>query len=295
MGNRATVIGLGTNRMVALIGKVFAVFLVVLVVAGVWLWLLGARQPSQAISRYEKVIFLALKHKQPAHIRTAGSARDAVLWSGRVAFPFIGPDDPYWTEYIIFTPDSSVLSELENSTHFEDLFAAEVKLVKVPALALGVLRAQHKLGLSRRPDGPIPQSVDEAEGRLDILPTIRALDASRAAPPDMQITMVNYLEYIPAKNGGKDQGRRTYNKYGFEAMRAVHMVGGQFLFAGRITNVLIEPKNESTPGDWDDLAAMIYPDPMAIFYMEQSPRYKNSMHFRDESLERTVVIATEAH
>jgi hypothetical protein len=40
---------------------------------------------------------------------------------------------------------------------------------------------------------------------------------------------------------------------------------------------------------------MIYPDPMAIFYMEQSPRYKNSLHFRDESLERTVVIATEAH
>ena len=281
--------------MIALIGKVFAVVFVVLVIAGVCLWMLGARQPSQAISGYEKVIFLALKYGQPAHIRTAGSATDAALWSGRVAFPFIGPEDPYWTEYVILPPDSGVLSELVSSTQFEDLFAAEVKLVKVPALVLGVLRAQHKLGLSRRPDGPIPQSVDEAEGRLDILPSVRALDASRAAPPDMQVTMMNYLKYKPAENGEKGEGRRTYNKYGFEAMRAVHMVGGQFLFAGRITNVLIEPKNESTPGDWDDLAAMIYPDPMAIFYMEQSPRYKNSLHFRDESLERTVVIATEAH
>jgi hypothetical protein len=78
-------------------------------------------------------------------------------------------------------------------------------------------------------------------------------------------------------------------------MKAVHQVSGQSLFVGRISEVIIESKNESTSGEWDDLATMIYPDSLALFFMEQIPDDKSALQFRDESLERTIVIATEAY
>ena len=70
------------------------------------------------------------------------------------------------------------------------------------------------------------------------------------------------------------------------------MVGGQFLFAGRVKQVLIEPQSAPGPGEWDDLAAMIYPDPTAILSMEQNADYKRSLGDRDEGLKSTRVIAS---
>ncbi|MEL6413893.1 MAG: hypothetical protein AAFQ15_03010, partial [Pseudomonadota bacterium] len=92
------------------------------------------------------------------------------------------------------------------------------------------------------------------------------------------------------------KGRANYRRYGAEAIKAVHAVGGQLLFAGTITRVLVEPKHAPHDGamshDWDDLAAMIYPDPLAIFAMEQNPDYVAALDYRDRSLERTEVIAS---
>ena len=69
-------------------------------------------------------------------------------------------------------------------------------------------------------------------------------------------------------------------------------MGGQLLFAGKVSRVLIEPKGADAPREWDDLAAMIYPDPSAIFAMEQNEDYVASLGFRDASLKRTHVIAS---
>ncbi|MEL6856182.1 MAG: hypothetical protein AAFO83_13890 [Cyanobacteria bacterium J06607_13] len=77
-------------------------------------------------------------------------------------------------------------------------------------------------------------------------------------------------------------------------MQTVHRVGGQFLFAGRIKRLLIDTDTAPTAGPWNDLAAMIYPDPTAILMMEQDQKYREALKFRDAGLERTVVLTTEA-
>ena len=78
-----------------------------------------------------------------------------------------------------------------------------------------------------------------------------------ALDPTQPVTMMNFLEYFPDEAGDKAKGRRTYLRYGTEAMKAVHAVGGQLLFAGQVSEVLIEPKGQAAPVQWDDLAAMI--------------------------------------
>lgn len=62
--------------------------------------------------------------------------------------------------------------------------------------------------------------------------------------PEAQISMVNHLGYCADETGDKTAARGRYQRYGREAMRAVHRVGGQFLFAGRISKVLIESRSE---------------------------------------------------
>ena len=87
-------------------------------------------------------------------------------------------------------------------------------------------------------------------------------------------------------------GRKAYGRYGQEAFKAVHMVGGQFLFAGRVKQVVVEAQGAPGPRKWDDLAAMIYPDPTAILAMEQSSDYRRGLGDRDEGLKHTRVIAS---
>ncbi|MEM6536010.1 MAG: hypothetical protein AAF613_10260, partial [Pseudomonadota bacterium] len=222
-----------------LIFKAVAVMVILILLAIIGLWTLGARQPSQAIYKSRNVIFLALRHKDPAHVQASNVLGASSLWRASATFPFLGTDTLYWTDYMILPPDANLLIGLQDSPDFEDLYAAKIQLTQVPVLVLGLLRAMHLLGITNRPDGPLPQSDQEIGGRADIMPTMGALEASLAMPADAQITMMNYLEYVPTEDGRKSQGRRTYNLYGAEAMKSVHMVGGQFLFAGRISDVLI--------------------------------------------------------
>ena len=105
--------------------------------------------------------------------------------------------------------------------------------------------------------------------------------------------MLNYLEYFADDNGSKAQARADYGRYGVEAFKAVHAVGGQFLFAGEVKSVLIPAQQEPMPIKWDDVAAMIYPDPTAILAMEQFEDYTRALGDRDKGLESTRIIATQ--
>ncbi|MEL6104282.1 MAG: DUF1330 domain-containing protein [Pseudomonadota bacterium] len=264
-------------------------------VAVLLIWRIGATQPSQVLLGQDSIIFLALKSGDRENSPALDRLTDATLWRARSQYPFIGKDDIYWTDYLLLSSDTGITELRDVSRNFEDAYAARVQPLKVPAMALGILRTQHLLGITKRPDGPLPESEDEIEGRPDVMPTRLAFDASKAMRPEAQISMVNYLGYFADETGDKTAARGRYQRYGREAMRAVHRVGGQFLFAGRISEVLIESYSEPAPAEWDDLAVMIYPDPMAIFYMDQHPDYKAALDDRDKSLERTVVVATHAY
>ena len=252
---------------------------------------IGLRQPSRRIHRNRTVIFAALRQEQPG----ARPIADEALWRSSALFTLIGEGDPYWTDYLILPPGTVDVPELVSQPGVSDVFVAEVALTPVPALALGVLRLRHLLGLSRRPAATLPSALDHIEGRRDVLPTMDAIAKAQALPQGLPLAMMNFLEYPAIAKGDAADGRAAYFRYGRQAMRAVHAVGGQFLFAGQITSVLAAPKSPDWQTPWDDVAAMIYPDPTAIFDMEQFPFYRRALGDRDEGLKRTRVFATQAY
>jgi hypothetical protein len=252
---------------------------------------IGMRQPSRRIHRNRTIIFAALRQEQPGACLITGE----VLWRSSALFTLIGEGDPYWTDYLIFPTGTADMAQLTSQPGVSDAFVAEVALTQVPAVALGVLRLRHLLGLTRRPAAPLPSALDHIEGRRDVLPTMEAIAKAQALPQDLPLAMMNFLEYPAIAKGDAADGRAAYLRYGRQAMRAVHAVGGQFLFAGTISAVLAQPRNPDWQAPWDDVAAMIYPDPTAIFAMEQFPFYRRALGDRDEGLKRTRVIATRAY
>jgi hypothetical protein len=253
-------------------------------------WFTGLKQPSRRIHRHDTVIFAAVRQDDPTLRLIAPDA----LWRSSAQFTLIGDGDAYWTDYQILPPGTRALAELEAQPRVSDLFVAEIALTRVPVLVPGVLRLQHLIGLSRRPSGPLPTMLDTIEGRRELLPSAEAIaraQAEAAAP----VAMMNFLEYHAPAKGDAVDGRAAYLRYGREAFKAVHAVGGQFLFAGTITAVLVQPRSPDWKAPWDDVAAMIYPDPTAIFAMEQFPFYRRALGERDAGLKRTRVIATRAY
>lgn len=274
---------------IAIIGlAILGAFIVLAIVA---VGVTGRRQPSQRIYRHATVLFVAARRRDPG----ARFVADSTLWTSRTLFTLIGAEDGYWTDFAILPPDLSAASRLSTQANLSDLFVAEVELTPVPAFALGVLRLRHRLGLTRRPTGPLPTAVDHIDGQPELLPTAESIARAQAYVPRTPVTMVNFLEYHARARGDAKDGRDAYLRYGREAFKAVHAVGGQFLFAGRITAVLVQPQHPDWQREWDDVAAMIYPDPTAIFAMEQFPFYRRALGDRDEGLKRTCVIATRTY
>lgn len=275
------------NIVLTALAVIGGLIVLVIIAAGI----IGVRQPSRRIYRHDTVIFAALRQDDPAR---RFAAEDA-LWTSSALFTLIGEGEVYWTDYAILPPDTSALSRLKSQSSLSDLFMAEIELTPVPALVPGMLRLQHLLGLTRRPTGPLPMMLDSIAGRRELLPTMEAIAQAQTLAPDAPVAMMNFLEYHALAKGDAADGRAAYHRYGREAFKAVHAVGGKFLFAGRITAVLVAPRSPGWQGDWDDLAAMIYPDPTAIFAMEQLPAYRRALGERDAGLKRTRVIATRAY
>lgn len=283
-----------------LIKTVLAIVLLA-ILAGCAIYVLGLRQPSAAIARHDRVILIGLKYQAPGAGAPLGFPDGDVLWRGQAAMPLIGAEDIYWTDYMIVSPEADITSYLPNSgapqdalaSGLEDAFAAELRLVRVPAFAVGLMRASYLLGLARNRH-PLPETVEIDGDQADLLPNAPAIDALLSAAPDRRFTMMNFLAYTPPSEAQPAGGRPAYQRYGQRAIRAVHAVGGQFLFAGQVRSVLIDSRHGQSVSDWDDFAAMIYPNPTAILRMDQDPAYHAALADRDAGLAATRVIATEA-
>ena len=278
-----------------LVVKILAGLAAILVLGVASLWVLGAQQPSASIQGHDRVLFVALKLEgRPSEGGTDIFAKTA-LWRSHARFTFIGETEAHFTDFFLLPANADYAAGIAAAGKVADSYVAEVELLKVPSIALGLLRAQHLLGITRRPDGPLPTDMAEGLGRPDVLPTLESAERTLALPADTQVTMMNYLEYLPAPGGDKEPGRKTYQRYGMQAMKSVHGVGGQFLFAGKVTKVLVPSTAETAPVQWDDLAAMIYPDPEAIFYMEQFDYYRASHKYRDDSLKSSKVVVSVSY
>ena len=273
--------------------KLLSGLAVLALIVGAAAWTVGARQPSHAIYEHDSVIFVAVRQDQPGDTAAIADLAQNALWKADTLFAFIGTNEANWSQFFLLAPDNALIADLGVQPGLADVYAAEVELTKVPTALLGFLRIQHLLGITQRPQGALPASIDVVEGRSEILPSQDGLEAALAQDPATQVTMLNYLEYFADDNGSKAQARADYGRYGVEAFKAVHAVGGQFLFAGEVKSVLIPAQQEPMPIKWDDVAAMIYPDPTAILAMEQFEDYTRALGDRDKGLERTRIIATQ--
>ena len=205
----------------------------------------------------------------------------------------VGPDEPYWTEFLLLPLDEAVAAKLKEEENFDDLLAIEVAPTRIPAFALGILRAGYLSGFVRmNTDGPVELDTSTFD-RPEILPSANTVDALKAASPSRQLTMLNFLQYN-SEPGNPEDGRRAYQRYGRQAIKTVHSAGAQLLFAGRVSRVIVDSQMASTAGDWDDLAAMTYPTPTTVLRLESDPDYAASLDHRAKGLKRTVVIATES-
>jgi uncharacterized protein (DUF1330 family) len=252
--------------------------------------IVGLRQPSRRIHRHGRIIFAALRQGDPCSPLGVPPS----LWASRALFTFVGDGDPYWTDCLIYPVGSIDPAELTSQPAILDAFLAEVDLSRVPLLIPGGLRLRHLLGLSRRPSGQQPVIPATLAGRRELLPTPAAI-ARAEAEAKTPVAMINFLEYAASARDGAQGGRAAYRRYARQAFRAVHAVGGQFLFAGTITAVLAWPRSPAWQVVWDDLAAMIYPDPSAILAMEQFAFYRRALAAREAGLKSTRVIATRAY
>ena len=270
--------------------KILISIVVIIVVLISSLFVVGTQQPSRKISAYQHVIFVALKHRDKATMPLPQVLQEKALFQSETAFSLVGPDDPYWTAFLLLPPDT--IPSANDISDFEDSYIAEIELVNVPVWLLGGLRALHLVGIHRRPTGPLPNSPEELGTRLDVLPSQLALDMAKQMTPS-EVTMVNFLEYKSDDSGDKTLGRQSYGRYGLQAIQTVHRVGGQFLFNGKVIKVLKHPTHLQAK-EWDDLATMIYPEAKALLSMEQDKGYKSVLEDRDEGLESTLVIATLA-
>lgn len=105
--------------------------------------------------------------------------------------------------------------------------------------------------------------------------------AARAA--EGPVAMLNLLKFIP------DGGAETYARYMAAVAPLLAHVGGRVQYLGRGGELLIGRAHD----DWDLVLVVQYPTRQALLDMIQSPAYLAIRPLRDDSVERSVLLATD--
>jgi len=113
-----------------------------------------------------------------------------------------------------------------------------------------------------------------------VSPTDQALAALATSPDSGPVVMLNLLKFKP---GG---GARAYGKYSeaFQALLERH--GGRFVYLGRGAEVLVGDQS------WDAVALVEYPSRAVFLRLIALPDYATIAQFREDGLERTMLLAT---
>ena len=112
--------------------------------------------------------------------------------------------------------------------------------------------------------------------------------------PDLgPISMVNLLKYKDKAiyEDGRDTnltGEEAYGLYAVEVVNLVEKYGGEFLFAGKVSRLMLgEVENL-----WDSIAIAKYPSRKAMLDMTMDPEYQKIHVHRDAGLEGQLNIET---
>ena len=112
--------------------------------------------------------------------------------------------------------------------------------------------------------------------------------------PDIgQISMVNLLKYKDKAEykDGRDtnlSGEEAYALYAMEVINYVEKYGGEFIFAGKVSRLMLGEVEEM----WDAVAIAKYPNRKAMLDMTMDPEYQKIHVHRDAGLEGQLNIET---
>lgn len=273
----------------ALIGAVLAAIIVI-----------GAREPSRWNARgFGPFWFVAIKQDRGAHQPVALAPGVTRRWEVFADFTFIGPQDPYWTRFMLLSGGAAGSSPIVTDPDMRDAFIAELEIGRPPVFALGILRLLVATGLLKKPASDVSADLSQKGFRNELMPDRQQIAALLAKPKSYGPAMVNFLGYYPsaryaaARDGSAPAtGAKAYQRYGIVAFQTVYRAGGHLVFFGRIRQTLRAASDGPCAGRWDDIAVMQYRTPEAILSMEHVPRYLAALPHRDAGLERSVVIAS---
>ena len=107
------------------------------------------------------------------------------------------------------------------------------------------------------------------------------------------ISMVNLLKYKDKAeyDDGRDTnltGEEAYGLYAAEVINFVEKYGGEFVFAGKVTRLMLGEVEDL----WDAVAIAKYPSRKAMFDMTMDPGYQKIHVHRDAGLEGQLNIET---
>ena len=116
-----------------------------------------------------------------------------------------------------------------------------------------------------------------------ISPTREAIEALARSADHGPVVMLNLLKF---KRGG---GSRAYSRYADAFQVVLEQHGGRFLYRGRGAELLVGDET------WDAVALVEYPSRKVFLEVIAKPEYADMAKFREDGLERTVLMATTPH
>ncbi len=109
--------------------------------------------------------------------------------------------------------------------------------------------------------------------------------------PIYMLNLLKFREYAEYEDGRKTRltGQEAYAIYGAEVQAHLAKVGGQGIFAGQVSRLMLGEVEEL----WDMVAIVMYPNKKAMLKMISDPDYIESARHRSAGLEGQLNIETK--
>ena len=126
-----------------------------------------------------------------------------------------------------------------------------------------------------------------------VIPSEEQLNGFLENPDLGPISMVNLLKYKNKASyvDGRTTdltGEEAYGLYAIEVINLVEKYGGEFIFAGKVSRLMLGEVDEL----WDSVAIAKYPNRRAMFEMTMDPEYQKIHIHRDAGLAGQLNIET---
>ncbi len=124
---------------------------------------------------------------------------------------------------------------------------------------------------------------------MSVDPTKEQLAALKNYPKDKPLSIVNIVRFRDKTPDGQEEGKEAYKRYIVKSMPFVQAVGGQLIWRGKPTTVIVGDDSRKP----DVIFIVQYPSVDSFFQMIKNPEYQAITKDRTIALEIGDLIACE--